>query len=89
VLGSAPLATLVLRFVADRVGLRPAVLAAAVVVIAGVGASLVWRLPETGHIDPQPAAYWATYRVAVEPIRIGPVRVAVHFTVAAERQPAF
>ena len=61
------MATLVLRFVADRVGLRPAVLAAAVVVIAGVGASLVWRLPETGHIDPQHAAYWATYRVAVEP----------------------
>ena len=88
--GSAALATLVLRFVADRVALRPAVLAAAVVVIAGVAAGLVWRLPETGHIDPQPAAYWATCRVAVEPDPdTGPVLVAVHLTVVAERQPAF
>ena len=28
---------------------------------------LIWRLPETGHLDPQPAVYWSDPRVAFDP----------------------
>src|SRR5215213_9799663 len=42
-MGSQTAGALLWGLVADRVGLRPAILAAAVVVLAGVGAGLVWR----------------------------------------------
>ena len=68
----------------------PAVLAAACVVLAAAIAGLIWRLPETGHLDPQPAVYWTDPRVAFDPEPdTGPVLVAVHFTVTAERQSEF
>ena len=58
--------------------------------LAAALAGLIWRLPETGHLDPQPAVYWGDPRVAFDPEPdIGPVLVAVHFTVAADRQPDF
>ena len=66
-MGSQTAGAVLWGFVADRVGLRPAILAAAVVVLAGVGAGLVWRVPETGHIDPQPAAFSGDPRVAFDP----------------------
>ena len=77
--------------IADRVGLRPAVLAAAVVVGLGAVAALFLRVPETGHLDPRPAEpYWTDPQLAVDPEPdTGPVLVAVHFTVAAERQEGF
>jgi MFS family permease len=81
---------LVWGLVANRFGLRPAVLVAACVVLAAALAGLIWRLPETGHLDPQPAVYWTDPRLAFDPEPdTGPVLVAVHFTVAAERQPEF
>jgi MFS family permease len=76
--------------IANRVGIRPAVLAAAVVVLAAALAGLLWRVPETGHLDPQPAVYWADPQLAFEPDPdSGPLLIAVHFTVAAERQHDF
>jgi MFS family permease len=81
---------LVWGLVANRFGLRPAVLVAACVVLAAALAGLIWRLPETGHLDPQPAVYWTDPRLAFDPEPdTGPVLVAVHFTVAAERQSEF
>jgi MFS family permease len=81
---------LIWGLVANRFGLRPAVLVAACVVLAAAIAGLIWRLPETGHLDPQPAVYWTDPRVAFDPEPdTGPVLVAVHFTVAAERQSEF
>jgi len=81
---------LVWGLVANRFGLRPAVLVAACVVLAAALAGLIWRLPETGHLDPQPAVYWTDPRLAFDPEPdTGPVLVAVHFTVAAERQSQF
>jgi MFS family permease len=41
--------------VANRVGLVPAILAAAIVVLAAALAGLLRRVPETGHLDPQPS----------------------------------
>ena len=89
-MGSQTAGALLWGGLADRVGLRPTLLLAAVVVLAGVVAGLFWRVPETGQIDPQPAVYWTDARLAFEPDPdSGPVLVAVHFTVTTERQPAF
>ena len=76
--------------VADRAGLQPTVLLAAVVMMAGAIAGVFWRLPETGHVDPQPAVYWPGARLAFDPEPdAGPVLVAVRYTVAPQRQAAF
>ena len=89
-MGSQTTGALTWGLLANRFGLRPAILSAAGVVLAAALAGLIWRLPETGHLDPQPAVYWGDPRVAFDPEPdIGPVLVAVHFTVAADRQPDF
>ncbi len=76
--------------VANRVGLVPAILAAAIVVLAAALAGLLRRVPETGHLDPQPAVYWTDPRLAFDPqLDSGPVLIAVHFTVSPERQHDF
>jgi quinol monooxygenase YgiN len=60
------------------------------VALVGVGAGLLLRVPETGHLDPQPAVYWTDPQLAINPeLNSGPVLVAVHFTVAPERQADF
>jgi MFS family permease len=89
-MGSQTTGALIWGLVANRFGLRPAVLAAAGVVLAAAMAGLIWRLPKTGHLDPQPAVYWSDPRVAFDPEPdSGPVLVAVHFTVTPERQSEF
>ena len=89
-MGSQTTGALLWGLVANRFGLRPAVLAAACVVLAAAIAGLIWRLPETGHLDPQPAVYWTDPRVAFDPEPdTGPLLVAVHFTVTADRQSEF
>jgi MFS family permease len=76
--------------VAERAGLRPTVLLAAVVMLAGAVAGLFWRVPETGHVDPQPAVYWPDAALAFDPEPdTGPVLVAVRYTVTPQRQAAF
>jgi MFS family permease len=89
-MGSQTAGALIWGLTAERTGLKPAVLVAAAVGLAGVVAGLFWRVPETGHLDPSLAVYWGEARLAVEPEPdSGPVLVAVHYTVAAERQVAF
>jgi predicted MFS family arabinose efflux permease len=89
-MGAQAAGALLWGLAANRVGLQPVVLLAAVVVLAGVVAGAFWRVPEIGHLDPQPAVYWTDPRLAVDPEPdAGPVLVVVHFTVAPERQAAF
>ena len=65
-------------------------LLAAIVVLAGAVAGVFRRVPETGHLDAQPVVFWADARLAFDPEPdAGPVLVAVHYTVTAERQAAF
>lgn len=79
-----------LALVAKRVGLQPTVLLAAAVVVAATVAALFRRVPETGHLDPQPAVYWGDARLAFDPEPdAGPVLVTVHYTVTPQRQSAF
>jgi MFS family permease len=91
VFGGAQVAgALLWGLVADRAGLQPTVLLAAAVMLAGAVAGMFRRLPETGHIDPQPAMYWPAARLAFDPEPdTGPVLVAVHYTVTPQRQAAF
>jgi MFS family permease len=89
-MGSQTAGALIWGLAAQRAGLRPAVLGAAAVGLAGVVAGVFWRLPETGHLDPSPAAYWGEARLAIEPEPdTGPVLVAVNYTVATEQQAPF
>jgi quinol monooxygenase YgiN len=75
---------------ANRAGLQPAVLGSAVVVLGAAVVGLFWRVPEAGHLDPQPITYWTVPQLAYDPEPdTGPVLIAVHFTVAAERQHDF
>jgi hypothetical protein len=89
-MGSQTGGALIWGAIANRFGLRPSVLGAAIVVLVGVAAGLLWRLPETGHLDPQPAVYWGDPQLAFDPEPdVGPVLIVVHFTVAPERQADF
>jgi MFS family permease len=88
--GSMTAGALVWGLVAEGVGLQPTILLAAVVVLASVVAGVVWRVPETGHLDPQPAIYWPDARLAFDPEPdAGPVLIIVEYTVTPERESAF
>jgi MFS family permease len=88
--GSMTAGALLWGLVAEVVGLQATFLVAAVVVLAGVLAGVVWRVPETGHLDPQPVIYWPAARLAFDPeADAGPILVTVEFTVAPERESAF
>jgi MFS family permease len=89
-MGSQTAGALICGLVADRAGLEPTVLAAAGVALAGAVTGLVRRVPETGHLDPQPAVYWTDARLAFHPEPdSGAILVVLHFTVTEERQAAF
>jgi MFS family permease len=89
-MGSQTVGALIWGLAADRAGLEPAVLGAAALGLAGVAAGMFLRVPETGHLDPSPAAYWGAPRVVVDPEPdTGPVLVAVHYTVSPEREAAY
>ena len=88
--GSMTTGSLLWGFMAEAVGLQVAFLIAAAVMFAGVIAGLVWRVPETGHLDPQPVVYWPAARLAFDPqADAGPILVTVEFVVTPEQQPAF
>jgi MFS family permease len=89
--GSQAAGALIWGLVANQVGLRPTVLLAAVLVLAGVVAGILLRLPETGRLDPRPASiYWTDPELAFEPDPdTGPVLVQVEFIVPPDRQVAF
>lgn len=88
--GSMTLGALVWGLVAEAVGLRPAFLFSAAVLLAGVVAGVFIRVPETGHLDHEPAIYWPEARLAFDPQPdTGPVLVTVEFIVTPEQEAAF
>jgi quinol monooxygenase YgiN len=89
-MGSQTAGALICGLVADRAGLKPTVLAAAGVGLAGAVTGLFRRVPETGHLDPQPAVYWTDARLAFDPEPdTGAILVVLHFTVKVERHADF
>jgi MFS family permease len=88
--GSMTVGALVWGLVAEGLGLVVTFLLAAVVMLAGVVAGVVWKVPETGHLDREPAVYWPEARLAFDPEPdSGPVLVTVGYTIAPEREAAF
>jgi MFS family permease len=88
--GSMTAGAVLWGLVANRIGLQPALLLAAAILLAAVGAGLLLRVPETGHLDPRAAVYWPEARLAFDPEPdAGPVLITVHYTVTTEQQVAF
>ncbi len=88
--GSQAATSVVWGQVSTRVGVQATFLIAAGVVAAGVLAGIALSVPETGHLDREPAVYWGDARVAVEPEPdAGPVLVTVEYVVAADRQAGY
>jgi MFS family permease len=88
--GSMTLGALAWGLVAEAGGLRLTFLLSAVVLLGGAVAGIFVRVPETGHLDQEPAIYWPVARLALEPEPdTGPVLVSVEFTVTPEREEAF
>jgi MFS family permease len=88
--GSMTIGALVWGLVAEGLGLRPAFLLSAVVLLAGIIAAVFLRVPETGHLDRGPAIYWPEARLAFDPQPdTGPVMVSVELFVTPEREAAF
>ncbi len=73
--------------VTEVVGIETTFLIAAAVVGAGVVAGAFLSVPDTGHLDQAPVAYWGEPQLAFEPEPdSGPIMVTVSYTVAPERQ---
>ena len=88
--GSMTVGALLWGAVAEGLGLQPAFLLSAVVLLAGVIAGVFLRVPATGHLDREPAIYWPEARLAFDPLPdTGPVLVTVEFFVTPEREAAF
>jgi MFS family permease len=88
--GSMTVGALVWGLVAEGLGLVVAFLLAAVMMLAGVVAGVVWKVPETGHLDREPAVYWGEPRLAFDPeLDSGPILVTVEYTITPEREAAF
>jgi hypothetical protein len=89
-MGSQAAGALLSGLAADRVGLQPILLLAAVLVLGGVVAGVFWRVLETDDLGALPAIYWTDARMAFDPEPdAGPVLIAVHYIVTPEQQAAF
>jgi MFS family permease len=88
--GAQTVAAPVWGLLAEEGGLRTCLFVAAGVMLLGALTGLVRKIPETGHLNREPAVYWGDARMAFEPeLEAGPVLITVEYTVAADRQPAF
>lgn len=88
--GSQAAGALVWGLIAQHVSLEAGLLVPAAVMLVGAVAGLFLSVPETGHLDREPAVYWSEPRLAIEPEPDGgPVLVAVYYTVAPERETGF
>jgi MFS family permease len=88
--GSMTVGALVWGLVAEGLGLVVTFLIAAVLMLAGVVVGVFWKVPETGHLDREPAVYWTEPRLAIDPeLDSGPILVTVEYTITPEREAAF
>ena len=88
--GSMTVGALIWGLVAEGIGLQTTFFIAAALVLASVAVGVVRRVPETGHLDPEPAIYWPEPRLAFDPeADTGPVMVTVEYTVTPGREAAF
>jgi hypothetical protein len=88
--GSMTVGALIWGPVAEGIGLQLTFFTAAVVMLGGVVAGLFWRVPETGHLNREPAIYWPEPRLAFDPEPdTGPVLVSVEYIVTRNKEQDF
>jgi quinol monooxygenase YgiN len=88
--GSMTVGALIWGLVAEGLGLQLTFFIAAAVMLVGVILGIFRRVPETGHLDREPAVYWGEPRLAFDPEpNAGAVLVTVEYTVAPEREAGF
>jgi MFS family permease len=89
-LGGQAVGALFWGLVAEHVGLVVTFLAAAILTAAGAATVLVWPLPETRHLDREPAAFLPEPDLAVQPDpAVGPIVITVAYTVVQEHRQEF
>ncbi|MCW2503455.1 MAG: ykuC-like MFS-type transporter [Actinomycetia bacterium] len=75
---------------ADVAGLVPALVAAGVMAAGSAATIRIWPLPDTRHLNREPASYWREPQLAAEPDpTAGPVVVEVTYLVREENRQAF
>lgn len=81
-LGTQAVAAPIWGLVTQHAGLRSALLAAAVLLVASVLLGLVLRVPDSQALDRSPLACWDTPRLQVDPsTSSGPVVVSIQYKV--------
>lgn len=88
--GCQAVGALIWGLVAGQVGLVATFAVSAVLALAAVGIGAVWRVPDAAADDLDPVSYWGEARVALPPDpTIGPVQVAVTYTIAVQQEEAW
>lgn len=88
--GGQALASVVWGVVAGLAGLRPTLLAAAVLLAAGAVSVAVLPLRDIGGLNRDPAVFWPSPHLEFDPaLEAGPVLVVRRYTVPDDRRPEF
>ena len=89
-LGSQAVASPIWGLITQHLGLKVAVLAAALLVGVSAALGLVLKVPENQYLDRSPMAYWGPATVALEPEPdAGPIVVSIEYDVAADQEADF
>ncbi len=89
-LGSQAVAAPIWGQVTQHLGLRVAIVAAAVLVAASAAGGLVLKVPESQHLDRAPLAYWGVAPVVLEPEPMaGPIVVSIEYEVSPDDEADF
>ena len=76
--------------VAERIGIGPALVIAALVLVAGAATIVRWPISDTSKLDRSPAIYWSTPTLLIDPEATpGPVMVTLRYTVSERNSAAF
>jgi len=87
--GSQALGAVVWGILADVVGLTPAFLAAAGVMLIGAATARSWPMFDTTGLDRSTVSYWPEPQLALDPDRFAPTVVRTIYTVAPKDEDAF
>lgn len=89
-LGSQALASPAWGFLTQRAGLSVAVLMAAALVLLSAAGGILWKIPNSQHLDRSPVAHWWPLFITLEPEpRTGPVVVIIEYDVADAQEADF
>jgi predicted MFS family arabinose efflux permease/quinol monooxygenase YgiN len=88
--GCQAVGALIWGLVAAQTGLTTTFVGAAVLELVAVGIGLLWPVPDAGHADADPVAYWSEARVSVDPDpATGPIQVTVRYTITPDKEQAW